>query len=71
MTGENDSKVLPAALDGGDAHPRREGEIVPVRVEIEVWSYEPVHEETLVVPVDPKRVRIVAPRNRWHLSYLP
>jgi hypothetical protein len=71
MTGENDSKVLPPAPDGGDVHPRVEGQIVPVRVEIEVWSYEPIHEETIVVSVDPKRARTVTPRNRWHLTYLP
>ncbi|MGV3615186.1 MAG: hypothetical protein ACO1SV_07615 [Fimbriimonas sp.] len=63
-------EVAKTAADAPDVIPRIPDEAVPIRVELEVWQYEPVYEETLVIPFTFDRAPRVAEWNRYPLRHL-
>lgn len=44
-------------------------QVIPIKIEMEIWQYEPVYEETLVIPFNFSRLPFDASWNRYPLRY--
>jgi hypothetical protein len=60
---------LPPSPNAPTAHIRVPEQTIPVKIEVEIWQYEPVYEETLVIPFKFDAVPIESKWNRYPLRY--
>lgn len=66
---EGVGQVLPAQK-GNDVRIGVVDQTIPIKIEMELWEYQPVYEETLVIPFKFDRLPIESNWNRYPLRYL-
>lgn len=66
---EGVAESLPANPNAPSVQARTPDQVVPVKIEVEVWQYEPVYEETLVIPFKFDRLPVESKWNRYPLRY--
>lgn len=66
---EGVAETAPTHRDAPTVRTRMIDQVIPIKVEIEIWEYEPVYEETLVIPFKFDRLPTESKWNRYPLRY--